>query len=55
MTVHWDAVPENHLCEFVPAGAQRNKPYGMQPILQSQLLRLSKDEVLHDLQLGFAA
>jgi hypothetical protein len=54
MTVHWDAVPEKHACEFATADAQRNKPYGMQSILQSLLLRLSKDKGLHNLQLGLS-
>ena|SRR6266850_347847 len=40
------------LCGFTAGGTKRNKPYRVQSILQSFLLRLAMDKILHNLQLG---
>jgi hypothetical protein len=41
--------------EFVTVDTQENKPYRMQSIRQSLLLRLTTDEILDDLQLILTA
>jgi hypothetical protein len=46
---------KTNFCEFVAVDTQGNKPYRMQAILQSALLRLTTDEILDDLQLILTA
>jgi hypothetical protein len=46
---------KTNFCEFAAEDTQGNKPYRMQSIRQSLLLRLTTDEILDDLQLILTA